>query len=322
MYPYSSCHLTQVTCCNKWILQHLFRSLKTKWDIKLAYHQRHNTGQKEASPELPRSGCMHPYDRNVIPKDQYDPETFCRYQEQTKLEKNQDENKISEPSATGESQDKHAKNEDLTNQPSCSGMHGHRIKISSLSQFATSSSTTVSNNQSSVPYRDRTFDGILLETLLQHSKPNMKKKTRILGGAEVITSLEARLKKEKDENEKTNFERKEEKKKFVDSSSDEEQFGLEALENNIEQELKEAERDGEYFQPQQTVQIGRWVLASQVVGITEDNEPEVKFVCLHKVMAQGTSFHWQEEVYCVSSDVIMSLPEPYINHRGDIYTFS
>ncbi|KAJ8889142.1 hypothetical protein PR048_008636 [Dryococelus australis] len=79
----------------------VFRSLKTKWEIKLPYHQIHNAGQKvikkyfsslvcsvwkEASPELLRSGFkaggIHPYDRNVIAKNQYDPQTY-RHQEQT-----------------------------------------------------------------------------------------------------------------------------------------------------------------------------------------------------------------------------------------------
>ncbi|KAJ8889143.1 hypothetical protein PR048_008637 [Dryococelus australis] len=162
---------------------------------------------------------------------------------------------------------------DLTNQPSCSGMHWHRIKISSLLQFATSSSTTVSNNQSSVPYSDRTFDGILLETLLQHSKPNLKKKTRILGGAEVITKKEEikchkkeaiQLKKEAGKQKRmkiqeNNCVRKgaEGKKYLLKAISDEEQFGLETLKKNLE-----AETDAEYFQPQQTIQIGRWVLGN------------------------------------------------------------
>lgn len=172
----------------------VFKSLKSRWDAKLVEWQRRNVGTKipksifskligeiwtETTPELLASGFVKagicPFQKNVIPKDRFDPQALKRW------ESSKAEGFLPvEPVAATVDVETFAENNTFNQGGNCS-------KISDdVPQILNMPSTPVANTQT---YKT-SFEELLLQSTKRDKPLGQQKRKRVCTGAEVITQKE------------------------------------------------------------------------------------------------------------------------------------
>lgn len=183
----------------------VFKSLKSAWDVKVTQQQRSSQGKKiskrdfsclvsevwkETSPNLLVSGFrkagIYPFSREVINMTQYDPQAYDRYLKSKEVRPEQIEDAQGETST-------------LTDQ----------ISQGNSSLRMDNSRTDTPNEQ----MENTSYEKLLLQTVKQNSPIPKKKRKKIAGGAEIITSDEYMKKVEKEKAKEEEIKRKEQKKK-------------------------------------------------------------------------------------------------------------
>ncbi|XP_068083401.1 uncharacterized protein [Anabrus simplex] len=307
----------------------VFRSLKNAWDAKLVQWQRNHHGVKipkgvfsqlmgetwlNVRPGLIISGFrkagIHPFDRDVVPRDKYDIGALKRWEDHKRK--------------ASEGAEAVPNNRETCAGPSECGTSGLQ-----------SPNCTVEDGAS--------FEELLLQTVKQIPQDTGKRRRRVAVGAEVITSVEVALRRqaliEEGCKAKTTRKRKSpaNKKQQLQSDSEESAVSIPSsrsptpdiseLQNEIIEEEENERRDTELCSS--IVDAGKWVIVKfatkktckHYIGrIIVKNEEDCSVVTFARKVASRPTFIWPEiEDICEvsDSDILMVLPEPSIGRRGE-----
>lgn len=351
--PHSSHLLQPMDLC-------VFKPLKMAWDAQLIKWQRQNYGTKLPKPMFCtiiskiwsqinpailikgfEKGGLHPFNNEVIPAENYDPEAYKRWCDSNCKNNNPEE--VAQPTLRQTL-------EERLNLPSTST--AAPVTVAVIPQISSANSInpempSTSSEQPNSPFNhSKSFENILLQQLKRTPIPAKSSRKRICTGAEVITSLEAvvklkeqanKLKKPEKSTTKDKEVKKIKKRQVYEEETDEDSYEEMEVNSsgsdddlNLEDEVTDFREEEEFIKylekDPQELKIGDWILVKFAtkklfkfyVGQLTAVEPclEAKFA---RRSGSSSQFHWPDttDVSIIRRDEIEHcLPAPIIHKRG------